>query len=115
MSEILEGVPLPVVQARGDETSGLFTVESSTRRGLMHDVSVLEEDSTKRCTCEAGRHGVDCWHLDYCRAVYYITRYANKAAHWPERQARVARAAQTAQAARFHETDGYKGLMEAYG
>jgi hypothetical protein len=39
---------------------GLYTVESATRPGLTHRVSV--EGGVYRCSCEAGLAGRPCWH-----------------------------------------------------
>lgn len=71
---------------RVDGIDGSFHVESRTRPGLEHTVNVPEET----CTCEAGQHGVACWHLDFCRAVYYWHRYDQRAQLWAERAARLA-------------------------
>jgi len=73
-----------VVLVKG--TEGRFRVESRTRPGLEHSVNVPEGT----CSCEAGRHGVECWHLDFCRAVWYWRRYDQRAHLWAERAARVA-------------------------
>jgi hypothetical protein len=67
-------------------TDGGFRVRSHTRPGLEHTVQVPEGT----CNCEAGRHGVDCWHLDFCRAVYYWHRYERRAQLWARRAARLA-------------------------
>lgn len=37
----------------------LIQISSRTRPTLLHTVNVL----TLRCTCEAGQHGIRCWHL----------------------------------------------------
>ncbi len=79
-----------------DGTDGAFRVESRTRPGLEHTVSV--PDGT--CTCEAGQHGVACWHLDFCRAVYYWHRYDRRAQLWTERAAQLAATRTTGTAAR---------------
>ncbi len=69
-----------------DGTDGGFRVGSRTRAGLEHTVHVREGT----CTCEAGRKGVECWHLDFCRAVYYWHRYERRAQLWAARAARLA-------------------------
>lgn len=69
-----------------DETDGSFQVESRTRPGLSHTVNV----PARTCTCEAGQHGIECWHLDFCRAVFYWHRYDRRAQLWEARAARVA-------------------------
>jgi len=68
-----------------DGTDGGFRVGSRTRRGLEHTVHVREGT----CTCEAGQRAVECWHLDFCRAVYYWHRYERRAHLWAERAARL--------------------------
>jgi len=65
-------------------TDGGFLVGSHTRPGLEHTVHVPEGT----CSCEAGQHGIECWHLDVCRAVYYWRRYDRRAQLWAQRTAR---------------------------
>ncbi len=68
-----------------DETEGGFWVQSRTRNSLSHAVNV----PNATCTCEAGQHGIECWHLDFCRAVYYWHRYDKRAALWRARAQQV--------------------------
>lgn len=53
----------------------VYTVESRTRPGVRHTVDV----AAGTCTCEAGAHGLACWHLDYVRAIHYWQRYEARA------------------------------------
>ncbi len=69
-----------------DGTDGGFLIASRTRVGLTHTVHVPDG----ACSCEAGQRGVECWHLDFCRAVYYWHRYERRQHLWTERAARVA-------------------------
>ena len=102
-------------QLSGTETSrdAAYTVESATRAGLTHTVTVTEDGPDDRwtCMCEAGRHGVPCWHRDYVRAVHYWYRYERR--HQTRRQRAMQVAAHGAsQAAR---PAGLAALQEAYG
>lgn len=71
MSEIeqLEGV------------EGGYRVASRSRAGLEHTVHVLEGT----CSCEAGQRGLNCWHLDLSRALYYWERYRHSQQRWSRR------------------------------
>ncbi len=69
-----------------DGVEGGYLIESRTRPGLEHTVTV----PAGTCTCEAGQHGVECWHLDFCRAVYYWHRYERRTQLWAARAARLA-------------------------
>ncbi len=68
-----------------DGTDDGFRVGSRTRAGLEHTVHAREGT----CSCEAGQNGVECWHLDFCRAVYFWNRYERRAQLWAERAARL--------------------------
>jgi len=68
-----------------DEEGGVYEVSSRTRAALAHTVNVL----TGVCTCEAGRNSVECWHLDYARALHYWHRYDARAQKWAARAAAV--------------------------
>lgn len=72
-----------------------FSVASRTRPALTHTVHVLEGT----CSCEAGQRGIDCWHLDFCRAVYYWRRYDQRQQLWAARAARLAARQKKVQAA----------------
>ncbi len=82
----------PHIRRSGQHT---FEIASRTRPGLMHTVNVLY----LRCSCEAGQHGIRCWHL----------AWALQAEHWfaraeEERKARLAAA----------RPEGMAALQELY-
>ncbi len=58
----------------------VYEVESATRSGRLHTVTVTEDGPDDRwtCTCEAGQHTTPCWHRDYARAVHYWYRFERR-------------------------------------
>lgn len=69
-----------------DGVEGGYLIRSRTRPGLEHTVTV----PAGTCTCEAGQHAIECWHLDFSRAVYYWHRYERRTQLWAARAARLA-------------------------
>lgn len=55
--------PHPIEAVIPQPTLGVFFVQSATRSKLFHRVSVFPTGIT-RCTCEAGRRGMNCWHVE---------------------------------------------------
>jgi len=58
----------------------VYAVESATRSGRMHTVTVTEDSPDDRwtCTCEAAQYATPCWHKDYVRAVHYWYRFERR-------------------------------------
>jgi len=60
--------------------AAVYEVESATRSGRLHTVTVTEDGPDDRwtCTCEAGQHATPCWHRDYVRSVHYWYRFERR-------------------------------------
>src|SRR5690242_7885670 len=86
----------------------IYDISSRTRQGLTHRVDI----ASGQCSCEAGQHHVDCWHIDFVRAVYYWTRYEQRAQRWPERAAHVE--ARKKEAVALTRPQGMAALQEAF-
>jgi len=92
-----------------------YEVESATRVGRTHTVTVEEDGPDDRwtCTCEAGQHATPCWHRDYVRAVHYWYRFERR------QQTRRQRALQVEAKKRglteVHRPEGMAALQEACG
>ncbi len=57
-----------------------YEVESATRTGRLHTVTVTEDgpDDQWACTCEAGQFATPCWHKDFTRAIHYWYRFERR-------------------------------------
>jgi hypothetical protein len=103
------------VQGTVVSREAVYEVESVTRSGHMHTVTVTEDGSDDRwmCTCEAGQYATACWHRDYVRAVHYWYRFERR------QQTRRQRALQVEARKRgLHEVqrpDGMAAVPEACG
>ena len=97
-----------------DEEGGVYDISSRTRAGLTHTANVL----TGVCTCEAGQHNVECWHLDYARAIHFWHRYEERAQKHQKRQAAIAARTESARIGVrgiVRPADPIASLQECYG
>lgn len=82
-----------------------FQVESKSRPGTFHQVDTLH----LRCDCEAGSHGLRCWHLVWSLQAERLYK-AVDTSHKAVRKTTAA----AAPPARLEESPGYRALMEAF-
>lgn len=92
-----------------------FQVESKSRPGHFHTVDTLH----LRCDCEAGQHGLRCWHLVWSLQAERLYKDAD-ARHKTARKSTTAPLSPLSPmtsmtpAIRLEESAGYKALLEAF-
>jgi len=106
-----------ITQIQGTVVSreAAYEVESATRTGRLHTVTVTEDGPDDRwtCTCEAGRHATPCWHRDYVRAVHYWYRFERR--QQTQRQRALQIEAKKRVLTEVRRPEGMAALQEACG
>ena len=104
--------PTPVnhkPRIRRTHERGTFEISSRTRPGLVHKVDVVHLE----CSCEAGQHGIRCWHLAWALQAERVYQ-AVDAQHG--RKTPLLQPAPSAPVpfGDFHESRGYQALAECF-